>query len=87
MHNIALYLNFQMLTIFLFACLLSVSFSAPFTPELDQEWLAYKTAHNKQYDADTETLRYVILFKFFHEFSILTIVAWQNYFVYGLLVS
>ena len=40
------------------SCLLSVAISAPFSAELDSEWEAYKTTHNKQYQGDAETIRY-----------------------------
>lgn len=43
------------------ACvLLAAALAAPFTAELDGEWEAYKTTHNKQYNSDIEPLRRLI---------------------------
>ena len=36
---------------------LVAALAAPFTTELDGEWEAYKTTHNKQYQSDVEPLR------------------------------
>ena len=39
------------------SCVVVVALAAPFTTELDGEWEAYKTTHNKQYHSDIEPLR------------------------------
>ena len=36
-------------------------FAAPFTAELDSEWISYKMTHSKQYEADIEPLRLVYI--------------------------
>lgn len=48
------------------SCLLSAAISAPFSAELDSEWEAYKTTHNKQYQGDAETIRRLIWEKHVH---------------------
>ena len=44
------------------SCVVSAAFAAPFTAELDSEWQLFKTAYNKQYGNDTESLRYGVMF-------------------------
>ena len=34
--------------------MLVAAFAAPFTAELDSEWISYKMTHSKQYEADIE---------------------------------
>ena len=49
--------EFQMLKFAIVCCVVATAFAAPFTAELDDEWQAFKAAHNKQYEYDIEPLR------------------------------
>lgn len=49
-----------MLKFAIVCCVVATAFAAPFTAELDDEWQAFKAAHNKQYENDIEPLRRLI---------------------------